>query len=193
MRFLERLTAWIFQVCMALCHAGKAYAFVHNDLHVENIMMQPTEDTYLSYSFEGRSYRVPTYGYICKIIDYGRAICTYRKKTYMSDVFEPSNEAGKQYIYIDQETNKRKKIDPNPSFDLSRLACSFFEEIESAWLQPHGAILTLMRSWTFDDFANDVSDTEGFELYVQIAQDLHRAEPKDQLARRPFLRYEVVS
>tara|TARA_X000000950_G_scaffold289277_1_gene411544 strand:+ start:7741 stop:9084 length:1344 start_codon:yes stop_codon:yes gene_type:complete len=191
MNFLEKLKAWVFQISVALTQANKIYNFVHNDLHVENIMMHPTDSKFIEYNLENGKFKVPTFGYIIKIIDYGRAICKYKKKIYMGDVFDPQNEAGKQYIFID-DNGKRKKIDPNPSFDLARFASSFFEELRDVHIMPHGSILTLMRSWTFDDNTNDICETEGFDLYIQIAHNLHRAIPSEQLKRRLFQEYFVI-
>ena len=46
-------------------------------------MYQRTDKTYLYYKFNNIYYKVPTYGYIFKIIDFGRAIFTFKNKLFL--------------------------------------------------------------------------------------------------------------
>ena len=43
-------------------------------------MFTKTDKKYLNYKFDGKHYRVPTYGRIYKIIDFGRAIYNFNGK-----------------------------------------------------------------------------------------------------------------
>ena len=62
----------LFQVVMILLIYQKMFHFTHNDLHTNNIMYIHTEEEYLYYTFDNKHYKVPTYGKIYKIIDFGR-------------------------------------------------------------------------------------------------------------------------
>ena len=127
--------ALLCQVCMALVVMQHRYLMVHNDLHAQNILMEETSLKHLLYRVDGTYYRVPTYGYIIKIIDMGRTTFQLQNTVYMPDVFQPKGEAGEQYTYVHADelgcatgTEGEAEISPNPAFDLSRLACSLIDE-----------------------------------------------------------------
>ena len=56
------------------------FEFTHNDLHTNNIMFNKTEKKFINYYYNGKYYKVPTYGKIYKIIDYGRSIYKFKGK-----------------------------------------------------------------------------------------------------------------
>ena len=135
-RAMERKwTALLCQICMALVVMQHRYQMVHNDLHAQNVLLEETNLTHLLYRVDGVYYRVPTYGYVVKIIDMGRTTYQLRNTVYMPDVFQPKGEAGEQYTYIHARasgcgtgTEGEADVAPNPAFDLSRLACSLIDE-----------------------------------------------------------------
>ena len=135
----QRWTAWVFQVIAALTTAQQLYDFIHNDLHTNNVMWTGTGETHLYYHVQGsvggdRFYRVPTYGRIMKIIDFGRA--TFRPPMtgkdhhlWMPDAFAPHADAGGQYncgAYFEQG---KPKVQPNKSVDLTRMAVAMLETL----------------------------------------------------------------
>ena len=106
----------IFQICATLYAYQKAFFFTHNDLHSNNIMFAKTERPYLYYKIEGVHYKIPTFGKVFKIIDFGRAIYKFRGEIIASGSFGPKGEAEGQYNcepFLDQE---KPRIDPNFSF-----------------------------------------------------------------------------
>ena len=126
--------AWIFQVVACLSVLQKALLFTHNDLHTNNLVWRKTEHRFLYYrSKDGRTWKVPTYGRIFSIIDFGRSIFTFNDEIFISDDHWPGNYAGEQYNFGPFFNPEKPEICPNPSFDLSRLAISLldglFEEI----------------------------------------------------------------
>jgi len=181
--------AWLTQVLFALTFAQRTFGFVHNDLHSNNIMYTKTDKQHLLYKFDGQSYKVPTYGYLIKIIDFERGIGSVRvagmkhAKTFVSDHFSPNEEAGGQYNLEPFHVPKVETIKPNPSFDLVRLATSMFWD-----LFPNGPdeteydnnpIFTTLKRWmTLDDgtsvmFGKKDPEHEryhGFELYKAITR-----------------------
>jgi serine/threonine-protein kinase haspin len=58
------------QIIFALAYAQRNFAFTHNDLHGNNIMFKKTDKEFLYYFHAGVTYKVPTYGYLLKIIDF---------------------------------------------------------------------------------------------------------------------------
>lgn len=132
----EKHLAWITQVIFALAFAQRNFAFTHNDLHANNVMFVPYDKEYLYYNCAGVIYRVPTYGYLIKLIDFERSIGMVKlngfmkhPRLFMSDHFAVNEEAGGQYNYEDFYVPKYPEIKPNPSFDLVRLATSLFWDL----------------------------------------------------------------
>jgi hypothetical protein len=128
----EKRLAWLAQVMFALAFAQRNFGFVHNDLHSNNIMYVSTEKEFLYYNLAGTLFKVPTYGYLIKIIDFERGVCSVKlngmkdPKFFMSDHFSVNDEAGGQYNFPPFYNQKYPIIKPNPSFDLVRLATSLF-------------------------------------------------------------------
>lgn len=134
-KFEKKWTALLCQVCMALVAMQHQYDMVHNDMHGLNILLAPTTQKVLRYQVNGTHYEVPTFGYIVKLIDWGRTTFQMDKTMYMSDVFADRGEAGEQYSYIhhydgavtDPDARSHLLL-PNACFDLTRLACSLLDE-----------------------------------------------------------------
>ena len=119
--------AILMQVIMQLIAYQKVFAFTHNDLHTNNIMYKETDKQYLYYCFNSTYYKVPTYGKIWKIIDFGRAIYKFDGKIICSDSFAPGEDAATQYNCEPFINPDKPRLEPNFSFDLCRLGCSLFD------------------------------------------------------------------
>jgi len=190
----ETLTSCIFQISFALTYLQKHYHFTHNDLHINNVMFLKTESKYLYYKYNNLYYRVPTHGYIFKIIDFGRAIFTYHNKVYMNDVFSNYGEAGGQYTYPDQVKFKiereRRYINPNYHFDLCRLSMTIIEELDSdhyseKFLKFLNHMCTNNCDLSFCDMPDD------FYLYKSIARDACNCLPREIITNDIFKSYRV--
>jgi hypothetical protein len=131
----EKHLAWISQVMFALAFAQRNFGLTHNDLHSNNVMYVRTAEEFLYYNCNGSYYKVPTFGYIIKIIDFERGVTSLRlsgmkeSKIFMSDHFSINEEAGGQYNSEPFYNNKFQSVKPNPSFDLVRLATSLFWDL----------------------------------------------------------------
>jgi len=126
---------WMAQVVFALAFAQRNFGFVHNDLHANNVMYVSTTKEFLYYNISGKFYKVPTHGYIIKIIDFERGTGSVKlqgmkePKFFMSDHFAPNEEARGQYNTEPYYCNKFPSVKPNPSFDLCRFATSMFWDL----------------------------------------------------------------
>jgi hypothetical protein len=207
-----RWSAWLFQVIAALCQIQSLWAMTHNDLHSNNILWTPTDKAFLYYkALDGRQFKVPTYGKIFRIIDFGRAIYTHNGTLCISDDYWPDNEAGSQYNFGPLYDPSKPRIYPNPSFDLSRLSVSILEALfkDIPEDREHGRVLSdepgitqmetvsdlynVLWEWLIDENGKNVlwdeDHTErypGFDLYTVIAQKVKGAVPCEQLNRAPF-------
>jgi len=117
------------QIIMTLLTYQKLFSFTHNDLHTNNIMYCNTSIKYLYYCYNNNYYKVPTFGKIFKIIDFGRSIYKVKNNLFCSDSYKFGSDAYSQYNTEPYFNNELKRRDPNPSFDLCRLACSIYDYI----------------------------------------------------------------
>ena len=190
----EVLLSCIFQISFALTYLQKHYHFTHNDLHINNVMFVKTESKYLYYKYNNLYYRVPTHGYIFKIIDFGRAIFTYHNKVYMNDVFSGNGEAGGQYTYPNQirfmiEKNK-ESIKPNYHFDLCRLSMTILEELnDNDYSEKSLMFLNHMCKNSCDISFCDMPDD--FYLYKSIAKDACNCLPRKIIMNDIFKSYRI--
>jgi hypothetical protein len=212
-----RWIAWMFQVTAALTFLQSAICFTHNDLHSNNILWQKTTTKFLYYQTKnGTIWKVPTFGKIFRIIDFGRSIFRLGKRLWVSDDHWPDQDAGDQYNFGPFFDHRKPKIVPNPSFDLCRLAVSLIDGLfdeappkkkgkavpimseEDSWkvYETKSPLYNLLWSWTVNDKGQTIYEDkngdekyEGFDLYIRIAQDVHGAVPKDQLHRPVFQQF----
>ena len=103
------------------------FNFTHNDLHTNNIMFNKTDKQFLYYRYNKVYYKVPTYGRLFKVIDFGRSIYSFKGKFICSDSFHPKGDAATQYNCQPYMNDKKPRLDPNPSFDLCRLGCALYD------------------------------------------------------------------
>ena len=184
------ITEWksiLFQICFGLSVAQKLYNFVHNDLHSQNIMFVPTKDKYLYFEYNSKHFKIPTFGKIVKIIDFGRATFEYNKTIYFSSVFDDSGDAEGQYDYPENNSYDKCKTKPNYSFDLARLSTTIIEYFEK-----NNCIYKLLKSWLIDKYGNNLENHEdNFNLYIKIAKNVKNAVPKKQITKAIFKEFII--
>jgi hypothetical protein len=200
---INEWTSCLFQIIITLSLYQKTFSFTHNDLHTNNIMYVPTNKQFLYYSLNNVTYKVPTYGKLYKIIDFGRSIYKFNGKIMCSDSFHPKGDAASQYNCEPYLDNNKPRLDPNPSFDLCRLACClydhFVEDIfEAELVFKHNKLAKMIASWLTDDKdRNILYKTSGeerypeFKLYKMIARTVHNAIPHQQLSNEVFTSYVI--
>jgi hypothetical protein len=185
------------QIFMILITYQKAFGLTHNDLHTNNVMFVETKKKHLCYLFNGKYYKVPTYGRLFKIIAFGRSIYKVNGKRFCSDSFKLGGDAATQYNTEPFMDETKPRIEPNYSFDICRLACSIYDYI----IRDDDVgqnIKDLVQTWCTDDKgANVIYKTNGqerypdFKLYKMIARTVHHHTPQIQLIRPEFQKYEV--
>jgi hypothetical protein len=189
----DETIAALFQILIMLATYQKTFSFTHNDLHTNNIMFVKTDQKFIHYLFEGEYYRVPTHGRIFKLIDFGRAIYQFNGRRFCSDSFAENGDANSQYNCEPYFNTKKARIEPNPSFDISRLGCSLYDftmDSDSA------ALKNLIDEWCEDDYGKNIlyksSGEErypGFKLYKMIARIVNNLVPKDIMRKPVFAKY----
>ena len=194
-----------------------AICFTHNDLHSNNILWRKTDQKFLYYrGKDGTVWRVPTFGKIFSIIDFGRSIFRLGKHLWVSDDHWPDQDAGDQYNFGPFFDQSRPKVPPNPSFDLCRLAVSLIdglfekpppkkkgnvpvmsEEGSRKVYETNSPLYNLLWNWMVDKNGKTIYEDqygnekyEGFELYIRIAHDVTSAVPKDQIHKPVFQQFK---
>ena len=190
----------LFQIIITLITYQKVFKFTHNDLHTNNIMYIETNITYLYYKYNNILYKIPTYGKIFKIIDYGRAIYSFKNELMCSDSYNKIGDATTQYNFGPYINVDKKIIEPNYSFDLCRLACSIYDFIYLDENEKLTEIRKLIDEWCCDDKGRNIlykSSGEDryldFKLYKMIARSVHNHTPEAQLNRKIFSQYAFNS
>jgi hypothetical protein len=189
----------LMQVIMMLITYQKAFGLTHNDLHSNNIMYNRTDKKFIFYCYKKKYYKVPTFGRIFKIIDFGRSIYKYDGKLFCSDSFQIGGDAATQYNTEPYLNEKKPRLEPNFSFDLCRLACSIFDyvidDVDDIRLikKCKDPVKRLILEWCLDDkginmlYKNDGTDRyPEFKLYKMIARCVHNHTPQAQLDRPEF-------
>jgi hypothetical protein len=200
----EEWTSILFQVIMTLIIYQKMFAFTHNDLHTNNVMFIETTEEFVYYLYEGQYYKVPTYGRIFKIIDFGRAIYKFRGELICSDSFHPKGDAATQYNFPPYYNPDKPTVEPNFSFDLCRFACALFDyfiydlrKVEK--LCKSDPVIRLIVKWTMDDKGRNVlyksSGEErypDFKLYKMITRSVHNHVPSTEIHNPIFDEYKIT-
>jgi hypothetical protein len=193
----------LMQVIMILIIYQQAFQFTHNDLHTNNVMYSKTDIKYVYYLYKNTYYKVPTFGKIFKIIDFGRSIYKYNKNIFCSDSFDKNEDAYGQYNTLPYLNENKPTLDPNPSFDLSRLACSIFDYLVDDMskikdLTVCSPIVRVIVEWCQDDKGSNVLYKQcgadrypDFKLYKMIARGVHKHTPQKQLERNEFKKYVI--
>jgi len=191
------------QVIMILITYQKSFSFTHNDLHTNNVMYTQTDKKYLYYCYKKKYYKVPTFGRIFKIIDFGRSIYKFNGQLFCSDSFQSGGDASTQYNTEPFFNEKKPRLEPNFSFDLCRLACSIFDHIiddirDVKDINALDPVRKIVVEWCLDDkginllYKNNGDDRyPDFKLYKMIARCVHNHTPQAQLERPEFKKYII--
>jgi hypothetical protein len=190
------------QIIMILITYQKSFNFTHNDLHTNNVMYVQTDKKFLHYCYKKTYYKVPTFGRIFKIIDFGRSIYKFNGNIFCSDSFSIGGDAATQYNTEPYFNEKKPRLEPNFSFDLCRLACSIYDYLidenddTKDLSKLKNPIKRLVIEWCLDDkginmlYKNNGDDRyPDFKLYKMIARCVHNHTPHAQLERPEFKKF----
>ena len=201
----------LLQIIMTLVSLQKMFRFTHNDMHAHNIMYTACDPAaHLVYTVNGQTFRVPTFGRIFHVIDFGRSIFEFAGQRMCGDGFDPEHgDARFQYNTEPYFDPRKRRVDPNPSFDLCHLACMLLlhdsmpsqcDLADPLVAQQLFPLLSLIYELSCDDtgktfaFLDDMVTERysGFRLYTKIARHAHSQVPIDQLARPQFQAFRVA-
>lgn len=191
----------LLQVLFILITYQKCFDFTHNDLHTNNIMYKTTPKKYIYVKYMSQYYKIPTFGKIFKIIDFGRAIYKYKGKLLCSDSYNFKEDAANQYNFTPYRNYNKPEILPNKSFDLCRLGCSLYDYFVEDFRnedKEENEVVKLIIKWTRDDKNRNILYKKNgderysdFKLYKMIARTVHHCEPHNELKHTMFDEFKV--
>jgi hypothetical protein len=197
----ENGSAILMQIIMTLLLFQRSFRFTHNDLHTNNIMFMNTDEPFIYYKFENQVYKVPTYGKIFKIIDFGRAIYRFEGRIFCSDSFASGGDAATQYNCEPFLNENKPRLEPNYSFDLCRLGTSIYDfVVEDDDENILDEFQKTIKRWCNDDNGKNVLYKKNgedrypnFKLYKMISRTVHKHTPENQLKFKYFSQYRTKS
>ena len=192
----------VLQILFSLITYQQIFDFTHNDLHTNNIVYNHTDKKYIYYKYNDRHYKVPTFGKIYKIIDFGRAIYKFKGNQLCSDSFSRDGDAHTQYNFEPYFNSNKPRLEPNLSFDLCRLGCSLFDfiidDLEDL-KKVKSPIKRIILEWIKDDKGRNVLYKNNgeerypdFKLYKMIARTVHNHIPARVLENSHFEKYLIA-
>jgi hypothetical protein len=191
------LSAALMQIIMSLITFQKTFDLTHNDLHSSNIMFVRTDMTHIWYKYSDKYYKVPTFGKIWKIIDFGRSIYKYGDQLFCSSSFMEGGDAWSQYNFGPCSDKNSSTVPPNKSFDLCRLAVSLLDFMDLRDMGQSEIGKTITEWCSTDNGKNILYKSNGeerypdFKLYKMIARTVTKHLPEKQLDRKVFSKFHV--
>ena len=197
LNFEENITSILFQTIAGLTIVHNFWELYHNDLHLGNIMFKDTTKKYIYYYFKNTYYKVPTFGKIVKIIDWNRATMKYNGVPLNNLEYTNVGDCRDMYRFENSIDNQKKKILPNPNFDLAILAYEILNIAKI--LNKKSKLYKLLIDWTnmsngdniYSHFAKDDDTEADFHLYVYIAKYCNNCIPFKQITKPIFTQYKI--
>ena len=154
-----------------------------------------TDKKFLYYKVNHTYYKVPTFGKLFKIIDFGRAIYKFRGQLLCSDSYHPEGDAATQYNCEPYLNDKKPRLEPNMSFDLCRLGCALYDFLID---EEPTKIVQMMLNWVNDDKGRNILYKKNgderypdFKLYKMIARTVNKHVPIDVLSNAYFDKFII--
>jgi|TARA_B110000858_G_scaffold198469_1_gene265396 hypothetical protein len=182
----------MFQIVSAIVTMRSVFGIKHNDLHFGNIMIEPTTKQFLYYQFNKIYYKIPTYGYIFKIIDWGRA--TYLFNDLMGDnsVFNGPGECFEQYVYKRANNSGLAPLDVNENdwTDIIMFCHSMLYEYKDTLANTDLARLLKKQITSTDKELIEIRQFD-WELYTEISEKSFNIQPSGIFTNRIFNDFKI--
>ncbi len=181
----------IFQIFSAVISMHNIFGIKHNDLHLSNVMLKITDKTHIYYKYEQKYYKVPTFGYIVKIIDWGRATYEFNNKIGFNEIFSHHGDCFGQYSdnRINNKNRKPIELNTNKWTDIIMVSHSLLNLLEDYRDSDIGKFLYEQitdeknKKLNIHDFS--------FDLYKTISKSKIRIFPRKLFNNNLFKKYKV--
>ena len=181
-----------FQIFSAIITMNNIFGIKHNDLHFGNVMLKNTNKEYLYYNVNNSYYKIPTYGYIICILDWGRGTYDFNGFLGKNSVYSSNRDCFQQYIFnkINCRGMESLEIDKNQWTDIVMISHSILSEFEEV-LKGTELKKLLVKNITTSN--NNELDIEEFnwELYLKITNYKFNINPNKLLTNHIFSKYRI--
>jgi hypothetical protein len=175
----EIISMW-WQVIFGIWIYQEIFGITHNDLHLSNIMWNKTSEKYLYYQVEDKYYRLPTFGRIYKIIDFGRATFSYNNIIGKNEIFGFGRDAETVLIGHRLNSHGKKTVYPHFAVDVMTLAMNIIDDIIMRHKSNH-QLKKYFMSFIVDEKGNKVCyNSPDGEIHFDDHRKITRAIPKEE-------------
>ena len=177
----------VFQIFSAIISINTVFGIKHNDLHLANVMVKSTKIKFLYYKFNEIVFKVPTYGFIVKIIDWGRATYNFRNLVGKNSIFNSDSECYGQYIYSICNGKDPIELFNNKWSDITIISHNLLHEFPEFRLSPMGKLLTSNITCVKGSLLNmHIFD---WSIYRTLGKNKYNINPKSIIKNRIFNKY----
>jgi len=191
----EFLKSISFQLFSAIVVMYRRFGIKHNDLHFSNVMLKKTKLEYLYYKFGENYFKIPTHGFIVKIIDWGRAIYNFNEFNITNSIFNNDEDCFGQYVKKKINNIGIKDIDGkyNPWSDIIMISYSFLHELEKFRETKLGLFFKNILKKNEDKKIKVDIDSFNWNIYKQITNIKYRITPKYIFKNSIYNNFKLVS
>lgn len=179
----------LFQIIYTLYVGWSYFQLTHNDLHLGNILFKPTTSQYIYYKIEGIYYKIPTYGFMVKIIDWNRATFKINGTYFKNECFDRDGDCHGQFIFPENYYYNKKILIPDEHSDLALLASSILDEGN---IPKQTKIYELVKGWCTNQYGVCIPEKyEEFNMYKESSK-CKNSDPKKLIKSPVFLQYKTL-
>jgi hypothetical protein len=188
----EIVLSFTFQIFSAIITMNTLFGLKHNDLHFGNIMIKKTDKQFLYYSIGNTYYKIPTYGFIICIFDWGRATYNFNNYIGKNNIFTSSRDCFNQYIYqkINNKGYNTIKLDKNIWTDIVMVSHSILHEFKSVLKDTPLEEILLDNITTPDRDQLDI-DLFDWDLYLNITCNKFNIKPKELITNQIYNKFKI--
>ena len=181
------LSSILFQIIAAIIIINKTFGIKHNDLHIGNIMFKKTNLKFLYYIIDKQKYRIPTFGYIMKIIDWGRASFIINNLNGTNNSFKSDGDCFGQYILEKIGNSKKTFHNLNRWSDIVFICHNILHNFINV---RNSKIYKLLLS-IITDSNNNTLDINKFDwnTYILINNLNYNVRPRNIIKNKIFQKY----
>lgn len=183
----DLLLSLSFQLFSAISTMYSIFGIKHNDLHFGNIMINETKEKFLYYKLNNVYYKVPTYGYIIKIIDWGRSTYSFNGYEGKNDIFKGIGECFEQYIFnrINGSGLPYVNLYDNDWTDIVMSSQCFLYEYKDILKDTDLGRLLKKNITNVEKDCLDICSLN-WDLYVDITNQNFKINPRDIFSNRAY-------
>ena len=182
------LLSIVFQIFCSMITIYNTFNIKHNDLHIGNILLKSTKKEFLYFKIDKKIYKVPTNGYIVKIIDWGRATYNINGFKGNNSIYNVNNECFGQYIFNKIGTSKKNlNTDKNRYSDIVMLSHNLLYEFEFIRNTKLGTFLK-NNILSYEGYSLDYTKFS-WKIYKEISKYKFNIRPRNILKNKIFSKF----